>query len=157
MINAKTLADLEEAGNEIAVDRQKLPMPKRVSTHLSALRRIGPERPTATRDLLISKYGPTGVEQSQWDSSKESLVLLQSVADSRADLITLPRPWFITLSRRGNSGLAIGTRGKSRATAHYEGYQRVINLTKLCGAIGLIPSEHEMEVNPNVDNCRHSR
>jgi hypothetical protein len=157
LITAETLTDLEEAGNEIAEARQNLPMPKRVSTHLSALRQIGPERPIATRDLLISKYGLTGIEQGRWVSSKESLVLLQWVADSCADLVTLPGPWFITLSRRGNIGLAIGARGRSRAAAHYEGYRRVINLTRLCGAIGLIPREHDIEGNPNVDECRQSR
>ncbi|MFN6330462.1 MAG: LPD1 domain-containing protein [Planctomyces sp.] len=188
--------------------KQKLPMPTRDSAVLSALRRIGSKRPAATQNLLIMESGLTGIEQGRWVNSGESQVLMQWVSESCGDLMMLLGPWFIDLCRRGNLGLALGARGHGRAAAHYDGYRRVINLTKLrgdgslahefghfldqmiaffcsegrasllseriaegisprsavslamarlCGSIGLIPTEHDLEGNPNADKCRYSR
>ncbi len=75
-----------------------------------------------------------GVEFGNWLNQEDRVRNLNNCADALCDLakITGLRPDALT--HGGKLGMAFGSRGKSKAAAHYECQRQVINLTKCAGA-----------------------
>jgi hypothetical protein len=111
-----------------------LPIPSRQSIPFNQLQRSGPDLPAALPlNGNSSALGLTGLELGNYVSQREGQVLARLVAESLTDLRYLIGDWVVHLCRRGNLSIALGSRGKGKACAHYEPGLRVINLTKLRG------------------------
>jgi hypothetical protein len=114
-------------------DSTEPPYPTRTVKRLSELQRIGPVVPETDIEVLVERFGFTGVEIGKWIRTSELQPLLKWIIASCYDLESLLGPWFPAVVRRGNLALAIGARGHGRGCAHYESSLRVINLTRLRG------------------------
>ena len=100
--------------------------------------RIGKEyRPQATvvtPERFLQEFGFRGVQFGNWVEQERRAQDLNNAYDAlldMADIIGLPAR---ALSLEGKLGLAFGARGNSKASAHYEHGETVINLTKIKGA-----------------------
>ena len=100
--------------------------------------RIGKEyRPKATvvtPERFSQEFGFRGVQFGNWVEQERRAQDLNNAYDAlldMADIIGLPAR---ALSLEGKLGLAFGARGNSKASAHYEHGETVINLTKIKGA-----------------------
>lgn len=87
-----------------------------------------------TPEAFAIKFPFRGVEFGNWVNQEERAECLNRCADALCDLakITGLRTEALTHSKR--LSLAFGSRGISKAAAHYEPGKRVINLSKLNGA-----------------------
>lgn len=90
---------------------------------------------------FIEDYGIRGGQFGNWMSEQDRRFSLDMAWDAFHDMALA---WGIEdrdMSMGGKLGMAWGARGHTAALAHYEPYERVINLTKMKGAGSLA---HEM-------------
>jgi hypothetical protein len=78
-------------------------------------------------------FGFRGVEFGNWVTQVERQTLLNMVYDGLMDLSHILGIPPKSLSLGGRLGLALGARGRGKASAHYEPGNEVINLTKTRG------------------------
>ena len=83
---------------------------------------------------FMNTFGFRGVEFGNWASQKERQQHLDNCYDALMDLADLIGVSPKALSLGGKLGFAFGSRGHSKALAHYEPAKHVINLTKKHGA-----------------------
>ena len=83
---------------------------------------------------FVNDFGFRGVEFGNWVNQKERQEALNSAYDGLMDLCELIGISPKALSLNGRLGLAFGSRGRSKAMAHYEPDKKVINLTKMKGS-----------------------
>jgi hypothetical protein len=105
--------------------------------HLDKLIRTGPDR-VQGRSLegehFIEEFGVRGVQFGNWVSQKERVQVVDLAFEALHDLADALEIPSRSLSIGGKLGLAFGSRGSGRASAHYEPDAIVINLTRLSGA-----------------------
>ena len=83
---------------------------------------------------FVNDFGFRGVEFGNWVNQKERQEALNSAYDGLMDLCELIGVSPKALSLNGRLGLAFGSRGRSKAMAHFEPDKKVINLTKMKGS-----------------------
>ena len=83
---------------------------------------------------FLDTFGVRGVEFGNWVPQAERQLYLNKSYDAIMDLCAAVGISPRAFSLGGSLGLAFGSRGKSRALAHYEPLKEVINLTRLKGA-----------------------
>jgi hypothetical protein len=111
-----------------------LPMPTRQPKLLDQLQRSGPDLPAVPAfDRDWGDLGLTGVEFGNYVTQREGQVLERLLTESLTDLRYLLGDWVVRFCRRGNLSVALGSRGKGKACAHYDPGRRVISLTKTNG------------------------
>jgi hypothetical protein len=88
----------------------------------------------ATPDMFLDKFGFRGVEFGNWVSQGKNIRERQGMLNAAydafmvlSDVLGVPPK---ALSLNGELGLGMGSRGSGSASAHYEPYAVVINLTK---------------------------
>lgn len=110
--------------------RSNLPIPHRTLRRISGLRRVGPVVSIDSHEMLMDRYGYTGIELGKWVSTEDMHLLVGWIDRANADLVRLCGDWLVRLMRAGNLALAIGARGSGKASAHYESALKTINLTR---------------------------
>lgn len=150
------VADTRQACEELVVsrwlqnraeareDQRKRRKGKLKPPQLEHCERYGPKtgRPehVVGQDFL-DDYGIRGGQFGNWMSEQDRRFSLDMAWDAFHDMAVA---WGIDdhdMSMGGKLGMAWGARGRTAALAHYEPYQKVINLTKMKGAGSLA---HEM-------------
>jgi hypothetical protein len=111
--------------------------PAMPAPHLKHIKRTGPDYRNGkdvTGEDLLEQFGFSGIEYGNWVSNKERQEVLNHAYDSLKDLsfVTGLPPKMMGLE--GRLSLAFGSRGRSKASAHYETGYKAINLTKMKGA-----------------------
>lgn len=104
-------------------------------------------------ETLLSAFGFRGIEFGNWLPQDERQRVVNCAYDSLMALamtLNVP-PAFMSLN--GDLALAFGSRGRSKAAAHYEPMRRVTNLTRLKGAGSLA---HEFWHALDDWLCRHA-
>lgn len=96
------------------------------------VRRLG-EREVST-DEIHQKFSFRGGEFGNWLSQKERGEVLNMAYDALLDLSDVIGAKDSDISLDSSLSIAFGSRGKGRASAHYEPMRRVINLTRMSGA-----------------------
>lgn len=82
--------------------------------------------------LNIFKF--RGGEFGNWENQTERQLNLNMAADAFNDLAIALEVDVKSISGDGKLGIAFGSRGRSKAAAHYEDSSKVINLTRMSGA-----------------------
>ena len=82
---------------------------------------------------LVSEFGFRGVEFGNWVTGAERQNHVNWAYDALMDLASVLKVKPKDLSFGGTLGLAFGSRGKGRHSAHYESDTHVINITKTRG------------------------
>ena len=90
---------------------------------------------------LVALFNFRGLQFGHWVDDEKAMEHLQRSAEAFHDLASILKVLSPTLSLDGTLGIAFGARGKGRAFAHYEPAQRVINLTKHKGSLGVLAHE----------------
>ena len=85
-----------------------------------------------TPESFMSKFNPRGVQFGNWQNNRTDCLNLAS--DALQDLCGVVDYYSTEMFLGGRVALAFGSRGKGRASAHYEPVQDVINLTKTRGS-----------------------
>jgi len=106
------------------------PLPARRKRPLDEIRRVGPPVTAAGPEDLIDRFGFTGIEFGNWVAQEEGRRHVLLIAGAFQDLQEIVGLDLRRLARSGNLALALGSRGKGSACAHYEPLKRVINLTR---------------------------
>ena len=83
---------------------------------------------------FLDTFGFRGVEFGNWVPQVERQAYLNKTYDAIMDFCRIVGISPKAFSLGGRLGLAFGSRGKSRALAHYEPMKEVINLTRMKGA-----------------------
>ena len=83
---------------------------------------------------FLDTFGFRGVEFGNWVPQVERQAYLNKTYDAIMDFCRIVGISPKAFSLGGRLGLAFGSRGKSRALAHYEPLKEVINLTRMKGA-----------------------
>lgn len=87
-----------------------------------------------TPEVFATKFPFRGVEFGNWVNQEERTECLNRCADALCDLAKITGLREEALTHGQQLALAFGSRGISKAAAHYESGKRVINLSKLNGA-----------------------
>ncbi|MGH7289892.1 MAG: LPD1 domain-containing protein, partial [Myxococcota bacterium] len=132
----------EEAA-QFYLDKNRADLLDRVSNRepvrpmLSGIERVGRDArggKPATAEMFQKTFGFRGVEFGNWLSAGDRQASLNHAFDALHDLASALGLPPKALSLHGELGLGFGSRGKSRALAHYEPSRVIINLTKMNGA-----------------------
>lgn len=113
-------------------DKPIVPVP-----HLEHIERKGPDYRQGrdiTGEDLIETFGFSAIEYGNWLPNKERQEVLNHTYDSFKDLAYATGLNEKDMSFNGRLSLAFGSRGRSKARAHYEPAYKVINLTRMSGA-----------------------
>ena len=109
------------------------PLPARTNKPLESMARIGPTLPLITTEILLTEYGLAGVELGNSLGSKLAGRLPDLLGTALADARRVLGEWIVSLAKKGNLAVGLGSRGHGRGLAHYEPDLRVINLTRKAG------------------------
>ncbi len=96
------------------------------------VRRLGGD--DITTDDIHEKFAFRGGEFGNWLSQKERGEVINMAYDALLDLSDVMGAKVTDISLNSSLSIAFGSRGKGRASAHYEPMRRVINLTRMSGA-----------------------
>jgi hypothetical protein len=88
----------------------------------------------ATGDDLINVFGFRGIEFGNYENQLDRQQSINHAYDALMDLTEVLKIPPKSVSLKGTLGLAFGSRGSGRHSAHYEPTRIVINLTKMSGA-----------------------
>lgn len=109
-----------------------------VRPHLAHVRRSGLPDERDGRDIsaedLMEKFGFRAIEFGNWLPQDERQDVMNRAYDAFVTLAAVLEFPPRMMSLEGTLAIAFGSRGISRAAAHYEPGRRVINLTRLNGA-----------------------
>ena len=99
-----------------------------------ALKRVG-GRDVGDTDpkQLIEEWGFRGVEYGNWVKDEEARAHIKSYIEAISDLEDITGLDIKKLHREHGLGIAFGSRGSGKASAHFEPCGRIINLTKSNG------------------------
>lgn len=105
---------------------------------LMTIRRDGPafrrNNAHVTGKRLMEKFDFRGGEFGNWLTDADRQISLDMAYDSLMDLARATNLSYKAIGLNKELAIAFGSRGRSRALAHYEPERKVINLTKLKGA-----------------------
>lgn len=121
------------SGARVVEENDKIPS----RPHLASIRRLGlPDERAGdmAAEDLIARFGFRGVEFGNWLPQDERQDVLNKAYDAFSTLAFVLGFPDKMMSLDGTLALAFGSRGKSRAAAHYEPGRTVINLTRMNGA-----------------------
>ena len=88
----------------------------------------------ATPEKYLNEFKFRGGEFGNWENQKERQINLNHAYNSFSDIALALGISLESVSGNGKLGIAFGSRGHSRAAAHYEPDSDVINLTRMNGA-----------------------
>lgn len=129
---------------------------KRTVKHLKSIERTG-EPVWRDGDIkaedLAEKFGFRAIEFGEWLPQKERQQVLNHAYDAMCDIALATGLKPEALSFGGKLALAFGSRGRSKARAHFEPARNVINLTRMNGA-GSLAHEfmHAFDFHLNDEN-----
>ena len=134
-----------QAANEYAEElQQKKSAPKNVVVEKNSRERVGVDwrnGQDATTEMFVdvegkepSVFGFRALEFGNYVSQKERQQYLNDIYDALMDMSEVLGVSPRALSLGGKLALAVGARGTSGASGHYEPYKNVINITKTKGA-----------------------
>ena len=134
-----------QAANEYAEElQQKKSAPKNVVVEKNSRERMGVDwrnGQDATTEMFVdvegkepSVFGFRALEFGNYVSQKERQQYLNDIYDALMDMSEVLGVSPRALSLGGKLALAVGARGTSGASGHYEPYKNVINITKTKGA-----------------------
>lgn len=134
-----------QAANEYAEElQQKKSAPKNVVVEKNSRERMGVDWRNghdATTEMFVdvegkepSVFGFRALEFGNYVSQKERQQYLNDIYDALMDMSEVLGVSPRALSLGGKLALAVGARGTSGASGHYEPYKNVINITKTKGA-----------------------
>lgn len=136
--NSKKVAEqfLQDNAQEL-VQREIMMTAALMGSNIGMVERQGPDyrngRDVTPQDFLDT-FGVRGVEFGNWVPQAERQLYLNKSYDAIMDLCKVVGISPKAFSLGGRLALAFGSRGKSRALAHYEPLKEVINLTRMKGA-----------------------
>lgn len=136
--NSKKVAEqyLNDNAQEL-VQREIMMTAALMGSNIGMVERQGPDyrngRDVTPQDFLDT-FGVRGVEFGNWVPQAERQLYLNKSYDAIMDLCMVVGISPKAFSLGGRLALAFGSRGKSRALAHYEPLKEVINLTRMKGA-----------------------
>lgn len=136
--NSKKVAEqfLKDNAQEL-VQREIMMTAALMGSNIGMVERQGPDyrngRDVTPQDFLDT-FGVRGVEFGNWVPQAERQLYLNKSYDAIMDLCKVVGISPKAFSLGGRLALAFGSRGKSRALAHYEPLKEVINLTRMKGA-----------------------
>ena len=136
--NSKKVAEqfLQDNAQEL-VQREIMMTAALMGSNIGMVERQGPDyrngRDVTPQDFLDT-FGVRGVEFGNWVPQAERQLYLNKSYDAIMDLCMVVGISPKAFSLGGRLALAFGSRGKSRALAHYEPLKEVINLTRMKGA-----------------------
>lgn len=136
--NSKKVAEqfLQDNAQEL-VQREIMMTAALMGSNIGMVERKGPDyrngRDVTPQDFLDT-FGVRGVEFGNWVPQAERQLYLNKSYDAIMDLCKVVGISPKAFSLGGRLALAFGSRGKSRALAHYEPLKEVINLTRMKGA-----------------------
>ncbi len=119
-----------ERGGEARPRAGEKPLPARRKRPLDEILREGPPVTAQGPQDLLDRFGLTGIEFGNWVAREEGGRHVMLIAGAFQDLQEVLGLDLRRLARSGNLALALGSRGRGRACAHYEPQKRVINLTR---------------------------
>lgn len=105
---------------------------------------------------LITLHGLRGVQYGHYVSDEKGLEHLIRSSEALMDLADILEVDCSALSLNGSLAIAFGARGKGRAWAHYEPVERVINMTKDKGCLGVLSHEYFHFLDHHLFNLSHS-
>lgn len=88
----------------------------------------------ASPEKYLNEFKFRGGEFGNWENQKERQINLNHAYNSFSDIALALGISLESVSGNGKLGIAFGSRGHSRAAAHYEPDSDVINLTRMNGA-----------------------
>lgn len=137
-LNSKKVAEQHLKDNaEKLVQREQKMAETLMGSNIGMVERKGKDyrkgKDVTPQDFLDT-FGVRGVEFGNWVPQAERQLYLNKSYDAIMDLCAAVGISPRAFSLGGSLGLAFGSRGKSRALAHYEPLKEVINLTRLKGA-----------------------
>jgi hypothetical protein len=110
----------------------------------------GVEKP----DDLMEHYGYRGIQFGNWVEDAAGRYHVLCSGNAHADLATILNLPRASISFHGALGLAFGSRGSGRASAHYEPHLNIIALTKINGG-GALAHEWAHALDYNLNSFSH--
>lgn len=136
--NSKKVAEqyLKDNAQEL-VQREIMMTAALMGSNIGMVERQGPDYRNGrdvTPQNFLDTFGVRAVEFGNWVPQAERQLYLNKSYDAIMDLCMVVGISPKAFSLGGRLALAFGSRGKSRALAHYEPLKEVINLTRMKGA-----------------------
>ena len=136
--NSKKVAEqyLKDNAQEL-VQREIMMTAALMGSDIGMVERQGPDYRNGrdvTPQNFLDTFGVRAVEFGNWVPQAERQLYLNKSYDAIMDLCMVVGISPKAFSLGGRLALAFGSRGKSRALAHYEPLKEVINLTRMKGA-----------------------
>ena len=125
--------DLEEDKSQKSSNRKKNFTPSGVE-NIERKANFNWLQDDATPDNYLNEFKFRGGEFGNWENQKERQINLNHAYNSFSDIALALGVSLESVSGNGKLGIAFGSRGHSRAAAHYEPDSDVINLTRMNGA-----------------------
>lgn len=115
----------------------------------------GAQSPVTKPEDMVTFFGFRGIEYGHWVSDQKGLEHLLRSSEAFMDLAELLKVDYKAVSLDGTLGIAYGARGRGRAAAHYEPLNKVINMTKTKGCLGVLAHEFFHALDHHIYNVSH--